>query len=118
MTIVDLIEEYKSNAAICSRIDYNDRKTVGANNRAVKRMYEILSIIITDFGKQGVAEFSKLIDCETDYVNLWASIQLLERATVESDIERKALSVIREEAQSSLGHQYWLKSYFERKYGT
>ena len=81
-------------------------------------MYEILSIIITDFGKQGVAEFSKLIDCEIDYVNLWASIQLLERATVESETEQRALNVIKKEAQTSLGHQYWLKSYFEKKYGT
>ncbi|MFN9940163.1 MAG: hypothetical protein ACK56I_11890, partial [bacterium] len=72
--------------------DYTDRKTVIANNKAAKRMYEILGIIIADFGEQGVAEFSKLIDCEIDYVKLWASIQLLERVTVESEIERHPIT--------------------------
>ena len=119
MTLTELIDEYKQMASICHNFDYADKKAVKRNNKAVSRMYEIVHNIRKEFGDNGVTEFAKLIDIKQDRVDLWASIQMLEKMAIDKDTEKKALVIIKEEAKDSLGHQYWLKSYQDKKkYGT
>ena len=119
MTIDQLIDEYKQMASVCHNFDYTDKKAVKRNNKAVSRMYYIVHAIKGEFGDNGVTEFAKLIDIKQDRVDLWASIQMLEKMQVNKDTEKKALVIIKEEAKDSLGHQYWLKSYQDKKkYGT
>jgi hypothetical protein len=45
MDIQKMLEEYKDRVDVCSKINYSDRKTIKANNKAVNRMYSILKII-------------------------------------------------------------------------
>jgi hypothetical protein len=119
MTLNELIDEYKQMVSICHHIDYADKKTIKSNNNAVTKMYQIIDKIKTEFGANGVSEFSKLIEIKQDRVDLWASIQMLEKMTIDKVTEEKALAIIKEEAKDSLGHQYWLKTYQdEKKYGT
>lgn len=114
MTLNELIEEYRQMASICNNIDYSDKKSVKRNNRAVSRMYEIVHKLRKEFGNIGMAEFAKLIDVKQDRTDLWASVQMLEKMTVDKDIEAKALTIIKEEAKQSLGMEYWLKSYYNK----
>ncbi len=81
-------------------------------------MYEIVHKIRKEYGDTGVAEFAKLIDVKQDRTDLWASVQMLEKMTVGKDTEAKALAIIKEEAKQSLGMEYWLKSYYDKKNGT
>lgn len=115
MTLIELIDEYKQMASICHNVDYADKKSVKLNNKSVTRMYQIVDKIKAEFGEIGVTEFAKLIDIKQDRVDLWASIQMLEKMKVEKDAEKKALSIIKVEAKDSLGHQYWLKSFQDKK---
>lgn len=115
MTLTELIDEYKQMAAICHNIDYADKKSVQRNNKAVKRMYQIVDKINYEFNDDGVTAFSKLINIRQDRVDLWAAIQMIEKLKVDKTIETKALAIIKEEAKDSLGHQYWLKSYHDKK---
>jgi predicted transcriptional regulator len=115
MTLDQLIDEYKQMAAICHNFDLTDKKAVKRNNKAVSRMYEIVHKIRKEFGYNGVTEFAKLIDIKQDRVDLWASIQMLEKMTFDKGTEKKALAIIKEEAKDSLGHQYWLKIYQDKK---
>jgi hypothetical protein len=119
VTLTELIDEYKQTASICHNIDYANKKSVKLNNKSVTRMYQIVDKIKTEFGDNGVSEFAKLIDIKQDRVDLWAAIQMLEKMQVDKDTEKKALAIIKEEAKDSLGLQYWLKSYQDKKkYGT
>ena len=119
MTLTELIDEYKQMASICHNIDYYDKKSVKLNNKSVTRMYQIVDKIKEEFGDNGVFEFAKLIYIKQDRVDLWAAIQMLEKMQVDKDTEKKALAIIKEEAKDSLGHQYWLNSYLnKKKYGT
>jgi hypothetical protein len=115
MTLTELIDEYKQMAAICNQVDYDDKQSVRRNNKAVKRMYQIVEKIKTSFGDEGVKEFIRLIDIRQNRVDLWAAIQMLEKMQVDKETEKKALTIISEEAKESLGYQYWLKSYKEGK---
>ena len=115
MTLDQLIDEYKQMASICHNTDYADKKSVQRNNKAASRMCEIVHAIRTDFGDNGVTAFAKLIDVKQDRVDLWAAIQMLEKMTVDKNTEAKALTIIKEEAKVSLGMEYWLKSYNEKK---
>jgi hypothetical protein len=115
MTLNQLIDEYKQMASVCHNFDYADKKAVKRNNKAASRMYEIVHAIRKEFGEIGIKEFAKLTDIKQDRVDLWASIQMLEKMNVDKDTEKKALTIIKEEAKDSLGHQYWLKNYNDKK---
>jgi hypothetical protein len=115
MELNELLEEYKQMATICNNIDYSNKKSVASNNRAVTRMYQIVEKIKTEFEENGIIEFAKLIDYKQDKTNLWASVHMLEKMTVEKEIEAKALKIIKEEAKESLGMEYWLKNYLDKK---
>lgn len=111
MKLKALIDEYIQMASICNNVDYSDKKSVRNNNKAVDKMYEIVQIINTDFGKDGISEFIKLIDETENEANLWASVQMLEKMTVDKITEEKALRIIEQEAKQSIGMQYWLRDY-------
>ena len=78
-------------------------------------MYKIVDTIILEFGAEGSNEFEKLIEFKQDGTDVWASMHLLEKMKVEPKIEKKALDIIREEAQNSIGMDYWLKEYIAKK---
>jgi hypothetical protein len=119
MTIAQLIKEYTEMAARCYNLDYSDKKAVKRNNKAVNRMYEIVHKIIMEYGENGIKEFIKLIDIKQNQVDLWAAVHTLEKMSVDESTEEKALMVIQDEAKDSLGMEYWLRRYHEKKkYGT
>jgi hypothetical protein len=115
MTLTELIDEYKQMTSICHNIDYADKKSVKLNNKSVTRMYQIVDKIKTEFGDNGIIEFAKLIDIKKDRTDIWASVQMLEKMTVDKATEAKALTIIKQEAKQSLGMEYWLKSYQDKK---
>ncbi len=118
MNLQELIKEYKEQAIICSKIDYSDKKSVNANNDAIKRMYEIVNFINSKFDVDGTGEFSRLIDIKDHDVNVWSATHLLEIMNPDRDTKEKALSVIREVARrddtKGLGFRHWLKDYETR----
>ena len=114
-TLNDLIEEYKKMAKICHNIDYQDKKSVANNNKAVHRMYKIIDTIKLEFSTAGVDEFAKLLDDQDNRADLWAAVQMLEKMEVDSTTEQKALKIIEIEARESMGMDYWLKTYKEKK---
>lgn len=115
MTLIELIDEYKKMAGNCYNIDYADKKAVQLNNQSVKRMYQIINEIQAGFGNNGMIEFTKLLGISNDKVNLWAATHLLEKTQVDKKTEKISLAIIAEEVKDSLGYQYWLKSYRDRK---
>lgn len=102
-------------AGICQSTDYANPKSVIRNNKAVTRMYQIVEEIQAGYGPTGVIEFSKLMDDSHDRADLWASVHMLEKMTVEEQTEAKALSIISTEAMQSLGMEQWLRMYLEKK---
>lgn len=80
--IEELINEYKENVFICRQINYNDKKSIKLNNRAVDRMYRIINIINADLGEEEINEFSKLLDIEDYGTNVWVAVQMLEKIKV------------------------------------
>lgn len=109
--IDELINEYQEMTFICSQIDYADMKSVKRNNKAVDRMSEIMNMISTKYGEDGVQQISKLLDVKINRTNIWAAVQILEKLSVDEATENKALDVIRKDAETSIGMQYWLKDY-------
>jgi hypothetical protein len=113
--IDNLIAEYKTLPAICSLTNYGDKKSVLANNKAVKRMYKIVKELNNRFGPEGTVHFQKLLDITEYRTNVWAAVHLLEKLTPDQIHIDKALSIIIKESQGdsteALGFQYWLKQW-------
>jgi hypothetical protein len=119
MEIDKLIAEYKEQAAICAKTDYADKKSVRQNNKAVDRMYAIVTTIDRNFGPDGIVKFQELLDVKENNIDLWSATHLLERLKVETSIEEKALTIIETVAKGkgveALGYQYWLKDWYEKR---
>lgn len=119
MEIDKLIAEYKEQAAICAKTDYADKKSVRQNNKAVDRMYAIVTTIDRNFGPDGIVKFQELLDVKEYNIDLWSATHLLERLKVEKSIEEKALTIIETVAKGkgveALGYQYWLKDWYEKR---
>src|SRR5687767_14058551 len=115
MTLSDLIEKYKKQVSICSRIDYSDMRTVKANNRAVKEMYSIIELLKTNFSSQQIRQFAELLDTSENNTNLWVAPQLLEHVSLDTDIENKALQIIttasKGDSAEALGFKIWLQNW-------
>jgi len=115
MTLHELIKEYKDQAYICFKIDYADKKSVKSSNDAVKRMYEIVDIIKSQFGVLGINEFSTLLDVKENNIYIWAAPQLLEKMSPSQEIKSKALEIIREVSKEDsvrgIGFRNWLKQH-------
>ncbi len=118
MNLQELIEEYNNKAIICSKTDYSNTQSVNENNSAVKRMYEIIDLIKSQFGINGIKEFSKLLGIKDYDINVWSATHLLEKMSPDKETEEKALDVIRCVANNSdtrgLGFRNWLKAYEEK----
>lgn len=114
MELEELIDEYKKMSSICYKTDYEDKKSVKQHNKAVDRMYEIINYINLHYSKRGVNEFASLLHVKVNRTNIWAAVQILEKMNVDDDIEKIALSIIKEEAEQSVGMEYWLKEYMNK----
>ncbi len=106
------LDRYKEYAQICARLDYSDRRTILVNNRAVDKMYEIVESAVQE-GPDAVAELACLL--EEPLTAPWISHQLLERALVPPEVERRCLSIIEGLALDSIGEQMWLAEYKNKK---
>jgi hypothetical protein len=113
MKLDSLIDKYIEQAKFCSDVDYGDKKSVKSNNKAVNKMYEIVTVIGRDFGGEGVERFSALLDITEHQVNVWAAAQLFDKLKADKTIRLKALNIIKAVAKgndvNALGFQYWLK---------
>jgi hypothetical protein len=112
----DLIEQFKENAKVHFNIDYGNKKSVKAGNKAVDRMFEIAQKL-NDSGHFN--EFAALLSCEEDRVNVWTAHMLLERLNATGSIAEEALSVITELANSddinSFGEKLWLEHWHAKQ---
>jgi len=114
MTLDKLIDEYKTLPKICASTNYADKKSVKENNKAVDRMYEIVSLV-NDFGQEGTKMFSLLLDISDNKTNIWAATHLLEKLPFDESKGRLALQIIEKVANgddlTATGYQMWLKEY-------
>lgn len=115
MSINELIEKYKDLARICADTDYANKRSVKKNNSAAKEMDRIIEIIKLKFNREDIRQFAELLKVTDNKINLWVATGLLQRITLEKDIEQAALSVINEasigETAEALGFQMWLKNW-------
>jgi len=115
MTLQELINEYKEQAIICSKINYSQKKSINANNITIKRMYEIVDSINYQFGTEGAEEFTKLYDMKDYNLNVLSATHSLEKMNLGREEKEKALDIIKEVAKHNdtqgLGFKRWLKDY-------
>jgi hypothetical protein len=118
-TLAELIDYYIKQVDITNNIDYLDKPTVKASNKAVETMYQIVEIINKKFGSEGVNRFSVLLDRRENSAYLWAAPQILERMNATDETKRKALKIIKDIADSNhpsaLGFQGWLMNMEDKK---
>ncbi|HNU33883.1 MAG TPA: hypothetical protein PKN75_09840 [Bacteroidia bacterium] len=114
-TLTELIDHYIMQVEIADKIDYADKITVKANNKAVETMYEIVELIKTKFGTEGISKFATLLDRQENSTFLWVAPQILEKMNAPDEIRKKALKIIKNIADSNhssaLGFQGWLMNY-------
>jgi hypothetical protein len=115
---MSMLEEYRKCAEICSKIDYSNRATIRANNRGVTKMYKIVEGAERQ-GPSAISELSTLLDEPLSAA--WLSHQLLERAAVTPDIEKKCLNIIHRLSMNEYpvrtidtGEQMWLKNWYSK----
>ena len=115
MTADELVEEYKGMIRNCYQIDYGDKKTVKKNNDSVTKMYQIIETINREFGTEGILKLKPLLDIVDFQTDLWTATHLLEKATLDKETEKKALSINEKVAAGddalALGYQYWMKDW-------
>ncbi len=118
MILQGLITEYKDQAVICSSVNYSDKQSVNKNNYSIKKMYEIVEIINSEFGVIGVVEFSRLLDIKENNIYIWAASQLLEKMNPSQEIREKALGIIeevsKEDSVRGIGFRNFLRQYETR----
>jgi hypothetical protein len=108
MQIDKVINEYKICAEICSNIDYSDKISITANNKAVTKMYKLLN----DIKIKSPEKIDKLYHLLDDQIcSKWFAHQLLELFIVDKKIEKKAIKIIKNLSKNDLGEKYWLKKY-------
>lgn len=114
-----VLDQYRKCAEICSKIDYFNKASVRASSRAVDKMYKIV-IEEVKRGQSAINELASLLDEPLSAP--WIAHQLLERATVSPEIERKCLAIIWKLATQDggkpgqqMGEQMWLKKWYEKK---
>ena len=112
MDIAKLLNEYEKCVEICSKIDYSNKNSVKANNKAVTKMYSILNKVKDD-NMSDIKAFYQFLDNET--TGKWFSHQLLELFQVDKDTEKKALKIIIKLSRKELGEKYWLDNYYKNK---
>jgi len=113
----ELIDHYRQQVEITSKIDYLNKKTVRENNKAVNVMYEIVELIKNKFGDEGTVKFSLLLDVQDDITPLWVAPQMLQKMKITEEIKKKALRIIEEiadsEHPSATGFKMWLEDYYK-----
>lgn len=111
----ELIEEYRSLTAVCFGTDYSNATSVKKHNKAVTRMYEIVSHLSQDASLECVNQFYELFQMSENNTNVWAAIHSLEHLTPDTLKTKKALSIIGKAAEGesaeAFGFQLWLKDW-------
>jgi hypothetical protein len=114
MTLDQLIDEYKKLPKVCALTNYADIKTVAVNNKAVERMYEIVSSV-AEFGPDGVQKFADLLDISEHDTKVWAATHFLEKLSFDELTGRRALNIIETVANGrgiqATGYKLWLKDF-------
>lgn len=112
-----MIDEYKKCAQICKNTDYGNKSSVKAHNLAILKMYQIVQAV----DKKGSNEVEKLATLlDDDIAKHWLAYQLIEKINVNSNIEKKCLSIIRKIADDknsieSFGARKWLEKWGKDK---
>lgn len=113
MELDDLLEKYIEQAKICFQVDYGDKNSVKAHNKAADKMQKIVGLIDHNYGEEGVKRFSDLLDITEYTTNVWAAVHVFNNLKADNDSRRKALQIIRNIAKgddvNALGFQHWLK---------
>jgi uncharacterized membrane protein YgaE (UPF0421/DUF939 family) len=117
------MEEYKECAYITSLIDYGEMETVERSNRAVERMYEIVSEIASQ-GSNAINKFAELLEHQPSAT--WLAHQLVEKATLDKTLLQKCFAIVEKLRQdalangqgaTALGEEWWLKEWKQKKRG-
>ncbi len=114
--INDLIEEYRKCAEICAETDYAEKASVKRHNKTVDKMDSIVEKIVSK-GTTAIEQFAVLLDEEN--TGHWLSFQFLDKEIAIPDVEKRCLSLIRNQASSkgtaAIGAKYWLKEWKQKK---
>ena len=109
-----LIDEYRAQAAIHSAIDYGQKASIRAGNRAAARMRSIAQKLTT-LGNQAVAAFGRLLESHEPGVAIWAAHHLLEHMAPKPSLAESALNLIQRRAwgagPDALGERVWLSEW-------
>ena len=117
---MNLIEEYLSNIKTMKLglDDYADKRKVKKSNKLADRNREIAKII--DKSDNGIKlQYISLLDSDDADVHNWVAHHVIEIMTFDQPIRKKALNIIKDEAENNsdslirLGTSMWLKQYYK-----
>lgn len=96
--VVELIEQYRKNAAVHAAIDFADRASVRRGNRAAGSLRAIATQIGT-MGQDAMERFGLLLDEPRDNVRYWAASHILEVMPAPPALVDRAFAVLEERAR-------------------
>ncbi len=105
-------DEYIKCAEICAQIDYSDKKSVRANNRAVDKMYSLVERAKVE-GHESVAVLIDLLN--HPLAGSWIAHQLVERIDINIELAKKCFKIIEPltegKSANAMGERMWLTEY-------
>lgn len=108
-----LIREYVAHQLVHAKIDFSNRASVMAGNRAADRMRSIASALSTSVAGQDA--FERLLTSPNSGLALWAAHHLLELMNPAEAVQETALVLIASAAEgdsaNALGEAMWLESW-------
>ena len=107
-----VLERYRKYARIREDTEYGKQFSSSTRSRAVNYMYNIVEKAEKQ-GPSSIAELALLLD--EPIPAIWLSHQLLERASVTPEIEKKCLNIIFKRAmEDCIGEIWWLRDWYEK----
>lgn len=108
---MELIEEYISTAIDLEKLNTPNlrNENIKLNNKLADRLRTIAQTLAKESSQQ--SEFAKLLEHDNANVRIWAAHHTLEVFECNEEYTKKALSVIRKSAETSMGEKMWLNKW-------
>ncbi len=108
---MELIEEYISTAIDLEKLNTPNlrNENIKLNNKLADRLRTIAQTLAKESSQQ--SEFAKLLEHYNANVRIWAAHHTLEVFECNEEYTKKALSVIRKSAETSMGEKMWLNKW-------
>lgn len=108
---MELIEEYINTAIELEKLNtpHLKKEDVKLNNKLAERLRTIAQKLAKESSQQ--SKFAQLLDHDNANVMIWAAHHMLEVFECNEEYTKKALSVIRKSAETSMGEKMWLNKW-------